>query len=275
MGRSPIQPSGPGAAGGGLPYAGAPALWSTASCRPNCSAISAWGVPRERVRIPSRAGPTSTTAGTRGPPGTRIQSRPGGLGRQEPCGVGPRAVLPVDPGHGAIIPSRVRAVRGDPAVRGVRGDPEARAADVGTAEAPPVGWEDGRVTGTEPTPRPPSRRPPRSLYPRARLTPIPGTVEPLEFSPIPDIRLIACDMDGTLLDDDDAIHDDFWPLIDAAARARDHLLPGQRPAVLQPARAVRADRRRGGVHRRERHLRGARGPGAQLRLPGPARSRAT
>ncbi len=31
---------------------------------------------------------------------------------------------------------------------------------------------------------------------------------------VPDIRLIACDMDGTLLDDDDAIHDDFWPLID-------------------------------------------------------------
>jgi Cof subfamily protein (haloacid dehalogenase superfamily) len=38
--------------------------------------------------------------------------------------------------------------------------------------------------------------------------------EPLAFDPIPDIRLIACDMDGTLLDDDDAIHDDFWPLID-------------------------------------------------------------
>jgi hypothetical protein len=31
---------------------------------------------------------------------------------------------------------------------------------------------------------------------------------------VPDIRLIACDMDGTLLDDDNAIHDDFWPLID-------------------------------------------------------------
>ncbi len=42
-----------------------------------------------------------------------------------------------------------------------------------------------------------------------------GTVDPLVFDPIPDIRLIACDMDGTLLDDDDAIHDDFWPLIDA------------------------------------------------------------
>jgi Cof subfamily protein (haloacid dehalogenase superfamily) len=31
---------------------------------------------------------------------------------------------------------------------------------------------------------------------------------------VPDIRLIACDMDGTLLDDEDAVHDDFWPLID-------------------------------------------------------------
>ena len=30
---------------------------------------------------------------------------------------------------------------------------------------------------------------------------------------VPDIRLIACDMDGTLLDDDNAIHGDFWPLI--------------------------------------------------------------
>lgn len=31
---------------------------------------------------------------------------------------------------------------------------------------------------------------------------------------IPDIRLIACDMDGTLLDDQHAIHDEFWPLIE-------------------------------------------------------------
>ena len=29
------------------------------------------------------------------------------------------------------------------------------------------------------------------------------------------IKLIASDMDGTLLDDDDAVHDDFWPLIEA------------------------------------------------------------
>ena len=34
------------------------------------------------------------------------------------------------------------------------------------------------------------------------------------FASVPDIRLIACDMDGTLLDNADHIHDDFWPLID-------------------------------------------------------------
>jgi len=39
-------------------------------------------------------------------------------------------------------------------------------------------------------------------------------VFPVDLDHIPDIRLIACDMDGTLLDDDDAIHDEFWPLID-------------------------------------------------------------
>lgn len=37
---------------------------------------------------------------------------------------------------------------------------------------------------------------------------------PINLDHIPDIRLIACDLDGTLLDDDHAIHDDFWPLID-------------------------------------------------------------
>lgn len=36
----------------------------------------------------------------------------------------------------------------------------------------------------------------------------------VDLDHVPDIRLIACDMDGTLLDDDDAVHDDFWPLID-------------------------------------------------------------
>lgn len=40
------------------------------------------------------------------------------------------------------------------------------------------------------------------------------SVEPPAFDHIPDIRLIACDMDGTLLDDDHTVHDEFWPLID-------------------------------------------------------------
>ena len=31
---------------------------------------------------------------------------------------------------------------------------------------------------------------------------------------VPDIRLIACDMDGTLLDNADRIHDEFWPQIE-------------------------------------------------------------
>ncbi|MGB7980619.1 MAG: Cof-type HAD-IIB family hydrolase [Candidatus Nanopelagicales bacterium] len=43
---------------------------------------------------------------------------------------------------------------------------------------------------------------------------IPEIVEPPLFDHVPDIRLIACDMDGTLLDEHDAVHDEFWPLID-------------------------------------------------------------
>ena len=35
-----------------------------------------------------------------------------------------------------------------------------------------------------------------------------------EFDRVPDIRLIAADMDGTLLDDDKELHDHFWPLAD-------------------------------------------------------------
>ena len=35
------------------------------------------------------------------------------------------------------------------------------------------------------------------------------------FDPTPDIRLIAADMDGTLLDGDSELHDHFWPLVDA------------------------------------------------------------
>lgn len=35
------------------------------------------------------------------------------------------------------------------------------------------------------------------------------------FDPPPDIRLIAADMDGTLLDDAKELHDHFWPMADA------------------------------------------------------------
>lgn len=41
-----------------------------------------------------------------------------------------------------------------------------------------------------------------------------SAVQPVTLDHLPDIRLIACDMDGTLLDDEHAIHDDFWPLIE-------------------------------------------------------------
>ena len=46
------------------------------------------------------------------------------------------------------------------------------------------------------------------------MSPKTPEVFPVDLDHIPDIRLIACDMDGTLLDDDDAIHDEFWPLIE-------------------------------------------------------------
>lgn len=43
-------------------------------------------------------------------------------------------------------------------------------------------------------------------------------IEPLTFDPPPDIRLIAADMDGTLLDDEDELHHHFWPLADELFR---------------------------------------------------------
>ena len=45
------------------------------------------------------------------------------------------------------------------------------------------------------------------------MTSSPAPVTPPVFDPIPDIRLIAADMDGTLLDDDDELHEHLWPLI--------------------------------------------------------------
>lgn len=46
----------------------------------------------------------------------------------------------------------------------------------------------------------------------SRITATPAVLPTLPDH-LPDIRLIACDMDGTLLDDAHAIHDDFWPLV--------------------------------------------------------------
>jgi Cof subfamily protein (haloacid dehalogenase superfamily) len=42
----------------------------------------------------------------------------------------------------------------------------------------------------------------------------PGTYPPAVGAIHPDIRLIAADMDGTLLDDKHELHEHFWPLID-------------------------------------------------------------
>ena len=40
-------------------------------------------------------------------------------------------------------------------------------------------------------------------------------MQPPIFDPPPDIRLIAADMDGTLLDDDKELHHNFWPTVEA------------------------------------------------------------
>ena len=55
------------------------------------------------------------------------------------------------------------------------------------------------------------------------------------FDPVPDIRLIAVDMDGSLLDDEKQIHDDFWPLLDELARRGILLCPasGRQYATLR------------------------------------------
>lgn len=42
-----------------------------------------------------------------------------------------------------------------------------------------------------------------------------GSVKPPNFDPAPDIRLIAADMDGTLLDENKELHHNFWPTVEA------------------------------------------------------------
>lgn len=40
-----------------------------------------------------------------------------------------------------------------------------------------------------------------------------SAVEPVRLDFVPDIRMIACDMDGTLLDDNHQVNPQFWPLV--------------------------------------------------------------
>lgn len=47
------------------------------------------------------------------------------------------------------------------------------------------------------------------------MTPV---LEPPVLDVVPDVRLIAVDMDGSLLDDQDRIHDSLWPLLDELDR---------------------------------------------------------
>ncbi len=60
-------------------------------------------------------------------------------------------------------------------------------------------------------------------------------MEPPVFDPAPDIRLIAVDLDGSLLDDEKRIHDDFWPLLDELDRRGILLCPasGRQYATLR------------------------------------------
>jgi len=46
----------------------------------------------------------------------------------------------------------------------------------------------------------------------------PSTTPIPVFDHTPDIRLIVTDMDGTLLDDEKQLHDDFWPLVEQLRR---------------------------------------------------------
>ncbi len=45
--------------------------------------------------------------------------------------------------------------------------------------------------------------------------PRPRVTEPPTFDVVPDVRLVAVDMDGSLLDDAKRVHPSFWPLLDA------------------------------------------------------------
>lgn len=46
------------------------------------------------------------------------------------------------------------------------------------------------------------------------MTHVPPVLEPPVLPEVPDVRLVALDLDGSLLDDDKRIHPTFWPLLD-------------------------------------------------------------
>ncbi|WP_231505151.1 Cof-type HAD-IIB family hydrolase [Cellulomonas sp. URHE0023] len=64
---------------------------------------------------------------------------------------------------------------------------------------------------------------------------MPTVLHPPSLGHVPDIRLIAVDMDGTLLDDEKQIHDEFWPLLDELAARGIALCPasGRQFAALR------------------------------------------
>ena len=68
------------------------------------------------------------------------------------------------------------------------------------------------------------------------MTPAPAPVlEPPVLDVVPDLALLALDMDGSLLDDDKRIHPTFWPLLDELLRRGVAVVPasGRQYATLR------------------------------------------
>ena len=66
------------------------------------------------------------------------------------------------------------------------------------------------------------------------------------------IKLIAADLDGTLLTSDKRLPDGLFAMIRELRRRGVRFAPALRAAVLHDLRAVRRDRGRAGVHQRKR-----------------------
>jgi hypothetical protein len=89
------------------------------------------------------------------------------------------------------------------------------------------------------------------------------------FDHRPDIRLIAADLDGTLLDDEKELHEHFWPLVDAlVAREFSSARPAGASTPTSTTGSGRSPMR--WFHRRKR---GVRGKGYQRDQLGHARAR--